>query len=131
MNEAQQQNKSYMRLRDFGDFRFDIAACVTEKMASIEVGNTLEVANPLSISQAMLLKEGPSAQDAATTIIQIPAPATPVFWRSAPGVTSQGLLQKVKSNKWVSLAVRAGITLFLFVFLFRSLSWSALLGALT
>lgn len=148
MNEKQQLDRRYTRLSDFGAFQTDMADLATYKMKSIENNQVLErslesnSSNPeqnVDVGKKHLRKtslQGPLGPLHAT-VIQFPTPDTSTEGQGKSWVDFEKgaspkpvAIQTQKRKKWVSFALRIGITLLLFIFLFKSLSWSTLIQAL-
>src|SRR2546423_6066440 len=150
MNEEQQLDQPYTRLSDFGAFRADVSDLITHKMRSISNAHVSvrssasNSSKPVKNADAITTRlrrtrlQGPvESLPLHSTVIQFPMLATSTgdqgrswvdFKKGAP--PEPVTIQTQKTKKWVSLALRIGITLLLFFFLFKSLSWSTLIQAL-
>ncbi len=151
MNEEQPLDRPHTRLSDFGAFRTNVADHVTHKMKSIDKDRvsvrSLESnsSNPAQNVGAVTTHlnrtslQGP-LKPLHSTVIQFPTPATTtgdrgISWvdfnkSASPGPVGPVAIQNQKRKKWVSFALRIGVTLLLLFFLFKSLSWSTLIQAL-
>lgn len=145
MTDLRQPNREYKRLRDFGAFEADLAMLDTYEMRNVQINhpapspsqNRAEMLTPNFESCAY---NGSQASPLPKVAKLIPFPTTPppLSQRQGGELSSQQqivqkpvTMQGVKRKKWLSMALRFGVTLLLFIFLFKSMSWSTLLQALT
>lgn len=152
MSGTPQRTPFGARLRDFGAFNVDISNFDTREMVAVEeearegilqgqafpeqngqATNVIPVKTPLIVSVPHS-KPKQSKYGGAIKLIPFAASITRVenAWLKS-GIYSQSSTleaRKVPKKKWLSFAIRLALTLLMFVFLFKSLSWVTLFGAL-
>ncbi len=125
----------YTRLRDFGAFQVDVSTLETQEMAIVQerVPPANIMAFPIQEVTSGVLRGGKPLSGG----MQVARPqVSPMLFfpksldRGDPCGRPSKLGQKITAKKWINLAIRMALTLLLFIFLLRSLSWSTLFAAL-
>lgn len=151
MSDTLQETPVHTRLRDFGAFQVDISTFATREIATFEgeakgtqsaqaipehevaIPRVIPVKTPL-FACASPLKSNRSKFGGAIKLIPFRASVTPGdTTRSKSGMYSHSVPQeapRIRKKKWLTFSIRLALTLLMFALLFKSLSWSALFGAL-
>ena len=150
MNDTPSRTPGMSRLRDYGALQADISTLATRKMASVS-NAACNQATPDSIIVFSALRPGnrviPASRGTVEESYQPPRPklggAIKIIpfhtadmriptSRLSPGHQQQAVanVQRTTKKKRLSFALRLGLTLLLFAFLSKSISWSTLWNAL-
>ncbi|HVB74626.1 MAG TPA: lysylphosphatidylglycerol synthase transmembrane domain-containing protein [Ktedonobacteraceae bacterium] len=111
----------YTRLRDFGALQADISSLATREVVSVKGDHLADL--PTNRVASIPLPTSTNSAFKASRLKRV----NMVSVRSDKQ-TSQVVARKHAGKKYLSVLVRVGLTLILFIVLFRSLSWGSLIA---